>query len=298
MKKSKFKIISVLVLFAVVFITALSACSLEDLIDNYSGDIGEIEKTSSQSISVHCLDVGQGDAIFVELPDYKCMLIDAGVSGKGDYIKSYITARGYDKVDYLVATHPHADHIGSMDYIVNNMDIGQIYMPNVATTTKTYERLLEAVRDKGLKIKSAKAGMKIIDDDNLCVCIIAPAKIDEDNLNNCSVIIKITYLKDSYLLTGDAEKEELSAVTADMSADVLKVGHHGSRTSSTEEFFEEVNPKYALISCGTDNDYGHPHKETVKLLKQFNVEYYRTYIQGTITITSDGERNYRVITEK
>lgn len=285
-------------LLAVVLMTALSACSLEDLIDSYSDSSDVIGNTSSESITVHCLDVGQGDAIFVELPNYRCMLIDAGVSGKGDFIKSYITARGYNKLDYLVATHPHADHIGSMDYIVNNMAIGQIYMPNAVTTTKTYERLLEAVQSKGLKIKTAKAGMKIIDDGDLSVDIIAPDKIDEDNLNNCSVIVKITYLSDSYLFTGDAEKEELSSVTADMSADVLKVGHHGSRTSATEEFLEAVNPRYALISCGADNDYGHPHKETVKLLKEFDIKYYRTDIQGTITITSDGKRNYSIITEK
>ncbi len=149
-----------------------------------------------------------------------------------------------------------------------------------------------------MKIKSARAGMSIVDEEDLNVDILAPVEIDEGELNNCSIIIKITYESDSYLFIGDAEKEELSTVTADMSADVLKVGHHGSRTSTTEEFLEEVNPEYAVISCGVDNDYGHPHEEAISLLNEFNVEYYRTDLQGTIKITSDGSRNYSVTTEK
>lgn len=297
MIKSKLNIfIKVVLLFAVCTIT-LCACSFENLVDyylneNYAGSV------YADNISAHFIDIGQGDSIFIELPNHECMLIDAGIANKGEYIENYIISTGYDKVDYLIATHPHADHIGSMDYIVSNMDIGSIYMPKVSTTTKTYERLLEAVQEKGMKIKSARAGMSIVDEEDLNVDILAPVEIDEGELNNCSIIIKIIYESDSYLFIGDAEKEELSTVTADMSADVLKVGHHGSRTSTTEEFLEEVNPEYAVISCGIDNDYGHPHEEAVSLLNEFNVEYYRTDLQGTIKITSDGSRNYSVTTEK
>lgn len=297
MKKSKLNIfIKIVLLFAVCTIT-LCACSFENLVDyylneNYAGSV------YADNISAHFIDIGQGDSIFIELPNHECMLIDAGIANKGEYIEDYIISTGYDTIDYLIATHPHADHIGSMDYIVSNMDIGSIYMPKVSTTTKTYERLLEAVQEKGMKIKSARAGMSIVDEEDLNVDILAPVEIDEGELNNCSIIIKITYESDSYLFIGDAEKEELSTVTADMSADVLKVGHHGSRTSTTEEFLEEVNPEYAVISCGIDNDYGHPHEEAVSLLNEFNVEYYRTDLQGTIKITSDGSRNYSVTTEK
>lgn len=297
MKKSKLNIfIKIVLLFAVCTIT-LCACSFENLVDyylneNYAGSVYD------DNISAHFIDVGQGDSIFIELPNHECMLIDAGIANKGEYIENYIISTGYDTIDYLIATHPHADHIGSMDYIVSNMDIGSIYMPKVSTTTKTYERLLEAVQEKGMKIKSARAGMSIVDEEDLNVDILAPVEIDEGELNNCSIIIKITYESDSYLFIGDAEKEELSTVTADMSADVLKVGHHGSRTSTTEEFLEEVNPEYAVISCGIDNDYGHPHEEAISILNEFNVEYYRTDLQGTIKITSDGSRNYSVTTEK
>lgn len=297
MKKSKLNIIVKLLILIVVLLTTLSACSADFFLENYS-DNTAVSSEGNSDVSVHFLDIGQGDSIFVELPNGECMLIDAGVANKGEFIESYISESGYNKIDYLVATHPHADHIGSMAYIVSNMDIGQVYMPNVSTTTKTYEKLLEAIQQKGLKIKSAKAGMNIVEESDLRVDILAPVKIDEDELNNCSIIIKITYGYDSYLFIGDAEKEELDTVSSDMSADVLKVGHHGSRTSTTEKFLEQVNPKYAVISCGADNDYGHPHKETIDLLKMLDVEYYRTDIEGTITITSDGSRNYIIIKEK
>lgn len=297
MKKSKLNIIVKLLILIVVLLTTLSACSADFFLENYS-DNTAVSSEGNSDVSVHFLDIGQGDSIFVELPNGECMLIDAGVANKGEFIESYISESGYNKIDYLVATHPHADHIGSMAYVVSNMDIGQVYMPNVSTTTKTYEKLLEAIQQKGLKIKSAKAGMNIVEESDLRVDILAPVKIDEDELNNCSIIIKITYGYDSYLFIGDAEKEELDTVSSDMSADVLKVGHHGSRTSTTEKFLEQVNPKYAVISCGADNDYGHPHKETIDLLEMLDVEYYRTDIEGTITITSDGSRNYIIIKEK
>ncbi len=250
----------------------------------------ESKTTVSESgmLSVHYLDVGQGDSIFIELPNQKCMLIDAGENMYGKSITEYINNLGYKKIDYLVATHPHADHIGSMAYIVKHNDIGEIYMPKVTTTTKTYENLLTAISDKGLKVKSAKAGMNIIDDNDFSIDILAPVTIEEDDLNNCSIILKMNYKNDSFLFLGDAEKKELETVTADMSAEVLKVGHHGSRTSTTKALLEEVNPKYAVISLGKGNSYGHPHKSTLKLLDEFNVETYRTDEDGTIVISTDG----------
>lgn len=297
MKKSKLTLYIKLTFLFLVCVTTFCACSAEEFWNYYLNE-NNVDGVYTDSISAHYLDIGQGDSIFIELPNSECMLIDAGIGNKGEYIEDYIKNTGYDKIDYLIATHPHADHIGSMDYIVSNMNIGSIYMPNVIATTKTYERLLESVQEKGLKIRSAKAGMSIIDENDLSVDILGPVEIDEDELNNCSIIVKITYENDSYLFVGDAEKEELRTVDADMSADVLKVGHHGSRTSTTEEFLEEVSPRYAVISCGTDNDYGHPHKETINLLEDFNVEYYRTDLQGTITVTSDGSQNYSIMTEK
>lgn len=251
-------------------------------------NINQNSSANNENLVVHYLDVGQGDSIFVELPNSQTMLIDAGIRNEGEGIKDYIASLGYSAIDYLVATHPHADHIGSMAYVVENMDIKSIYMPKVSTTTKTYEKLLTAISDKNLKIKSAHSGMNILDEDDLNVDILGPVTIDEEELNNCSVIIKIKFKDDKFLFIGDAEKEELSSITSDVSADVLKVGHHGSRTSTTKDFLERVNPQIAVISVGKDNDYGHPHKNTLNLLNKFDIETYRTDKNGTITITSDG----------
>lgn len=279
-------ILKLTALFAVICL-ALCSCSINI---NVNGSDSESKTTVSEigMLSVHYLDVGQGDSIFIELPNQKCMLIDAGENMYGKSITEYINNLGYTNIDYLVATHPHADHIGSMAYVVKHNNIGVIYMPKVTTTTKTYENLLTAIADKGLKVKSAKAGMNIIDDNDFSINILAPVTIDEDNLNNCSVILKITYKNDSFLFLGDAEKKELETVTADMSAEVLKVGHHGSRTSTTKALLEKVNPKYAVISLGKDNSYGHPHKSTLKLLDEFGVETYRTDENGTVVISTEG----------
>lgn len=240
-------------------------------------------------LSVHFLDVGQGDSIFIELPDGKTMLIDAGENYYGNGIISYINDCGYEKVDYLAATHPHADHIGSMAYIVRHMDIGEVFMPKVSANTKTYENLLEAVSDKGLKIKSAKAGLTIAENDDYKITVAAPSVIDSENLNNSSAVIKLSYKNNSFLFTGDAEKEELSKIKTDISADVLKVGHHGSKTSTYSEFLDKVNPKYAVISVGKNNDYGHPHKNTLKLLSNYGITVFRTDKDKTIVFASDGD---------
>lgn len=184
-------ILKLTALFAVICL-ALCSCSINI---NANGSDSESKTTVSEigTLSVHYLDVGQGDSIFIELPNQKCMLIDAGENMYGKSITEYINNLGYTNIDYLVATHPHADHIGSMAYVVKHNNIGEIYMPKVTTTTKTYENLLTAIADKGLKVKSAKAGMNIIDGNDFSINILAPVTIDEDNLNNCSVILKITY---------------------------------------------------------------------------------------------------------
>ena len=200
-------ILKLTALFAVICL-ALCSCSINI---NVNGSDSESKTTVSKigTLSVHYLDVGQGDSIFIELPNQKCMLIDAGENMYGKSITEYINNLGYTNIDYLVATHPHADHIGSMAYVVKHNNIGEIYMPKVTTTTKTYENLLTAIADKGLKVKSAKVGMNIIDDNDFSINILAPVTIDEDNLNNCSVILKMTYKNDSFLFLGDAEKKEL-----------------------------------------------------------------------------------------
>lgn len=273
-----------LVISALLCVTMLCSCSIE---------LGEYPSQSNVTsakgnLSVHYLDVGQGDSIFIEFPDSETMLIDAGENYYGEGIIEYITNCGHSDIDYLVATHPHADHIGSMGYIVRNFEIGSVYMPKVSANTKTYENLLESISDKGLKVKSTKEGTIIKQSDDLTVEVVAPTTIDSADLNNCSIVMKITYKDVSYLFTGDAEKEELKEITSDISADVLKVGHHGSSTSTYEEFLEEVEPSIAVISVGEDNEYNHPHKSTLTLLEEFDCEIYRTDEDNTVTVSTDG----------
>lgn len=283
LKLSIFKVLPFLVLCAMLL------CSCSITFDNQQSSSST--QTQFQSdLKVHFLDVGQGDSIFVELPNNKCMLIDAGENYYGEGIINYINSTNHNKIDYLVATHPHADHIGSMSYIVNHMDIDSVCMTKALTNTKTFEKLLTALQKKKPKMINASAGVNIINEDNLKMDVVAPLTIDEDNLNNCSVIIKLTYKNNSFLFTGDAEEDELSDITADISADVLKVGHHGSKTSTTKDFLKAVNPQIAVISLGKNNDYGHPHKSTMNFLKKANCQIYRTDSDGTITITSDGDK--------
>ena len=284
MVKKNYKFNKILVIFLSIMLTFLCSCDL--ILDNNTNN--DISCDSVNSLSVHFLDVGQGDSIFIELPNSQTMLIDAGENYHGEGIINYINNCGYSKIDYLVATHPHSDHIGSMAYIVRNFEIGEIYMPKVSTTTATYENLLNSISKKGLKIKSAAAGMNITYFDDFTADIIAPEEIDEKNLNNSSIVIKMTLGNKSFLFMGDAEKSEINSITADVSADVLKVGHHGSRTSTTADFLEMVQPSIAVISCGIDNDYGHPHESTLKFLNDINCEIYRTDKDKTITVTTDG----------
>lgn len=279
-----------LITMSILSVVILCSCSFDY---NFYFDNSDAKNSTASeaamNLTVHYLDIGQGDSIFLELPDSHTMLIDAADKNYGEGIVEYINNCGYSKIDYLIATHPHADHIGSMQYVVENMDIGSVYMPKVSATTNTYENLLTAISDKGLKIKSATAGMSIIDENGLTIDVVAPLTIDEDNLNNCSIILKLTYKNNSFLFTGDAEEEELETITADIYADVLKVGHHGSETSTTEEFLTLVNPSIAVISVGKDNEYDHPHKSTMTYLEDFGCEIYRTDEDKTVIVSSDGD---------
>lgn len=244
---------------------------------------------SDGGVRVTVLDVGQGDSIFIELPDNRCMLIDSGESEYGDTVADYISSAGYKKIDYLVATHPHADHIGGMKKAVNSFDIGKIYMPRASADTKTFEKLLKAIDDKGLKINTAKAGVSILAEDNLSIDIIAPNSDSYEELNNYSAVIKLTYGKVKFLFMGDAEKESEGEITADVSADFVKVGHHGSKTSSGEEFVSRVGARVAAVSVAEENDYNLPNEATLSRWRQSGAEVMMTKDKGSIVAETDGE---------
>lgn len=296
MRFDKKSLTSLIVIFAVLL--ALVGVKV------FNGDVDDSKPASLKTpdndgkLVVHFLDVGQGDSEFIELPNGQCMLIDASVSSYGDKIVETIEGCGYTEIDYLVATHPHADHIGGMTDVVESFEIGEIYMPKATSTSKTFEGLLTAISDKGLQINTANTGVTIYSDSDVQIDILAPVSESYDDTNNYSAVVKITYGSNSFLFTGDAEKlsenEMLDYCYDELSSGVLKVGHHGSDTSSSDEFLQVVNPKYAVISCGADNSYGHPHTETINKFKDMGIDYYRTDINGTVTISCDGNGNYDI----
>lgn len=267
---------------------------------------GEVSEQSVVNL-VHFIDVGQGDSILVESNgDY--MLVDAGEEDKGDDVVKYIRSLGIEELNYVVATHPHSDHIGGMDDVIKSLKVENIIMPNMTATTKCFENMLDAVEENNVNVIIGEAGYDFNMGDFNC-SIVGPVTIGDD-ANNNSVVMKLAYKEDSILLTGDCSKEEERDIiesNADISADLLKAGHHGSSTSDSEEFVGRVSPEIAVISCGKDNEYGHPHKETLDTFSEYGVEVHRTDEEGTIIaecsgsgikLTSERENNSTVDNEE
>lgn len=253
--------------------------------------------TNNDLLKVHYLDVGQGDSIFVELPNNETMLIDAAESYQSENIINYLKNLNYQKIDYVIGTHPHTDHIGGLKDIINTFEIGKIYMPKVVSTTKTYESLLMAIKDKNLKINTAKAGTSIIDTDALKINILAPNNSTYTELNNYSVVTKITYGTTKFLFMGDSEKLIENEIKENVTADVIKIGHHGSNTSSSIDFIKKVNAKYGIISVGLNNKYNLPKEETITNWENSGTKIYLTSTNGTIRASSDGT-NIKIESEK
>lgn len=239
-------------------------------------------------LKVHFIDVEQGDSIFIELPNRQTMLIDAGESYKGEIISNYIRKLEYSDIDYIIGTHPHADHIGGLAYIINNFDVGRIYMPKAVSTSKTYENLLNTISQKGLKVTTAKSGINILNSEKLKIDIIAPNSDSYNNLNNYSAVIKIVYGNRKFLFMGDAETKSENEIISDVSADVIKIGHHGSDISSGQSFVNKVNAKYAIIMVGNNNKYDHPYQTIIDRWVNSGAEVYRTDKDGNIIVSSDG----------
>jgi len=253
---------------------------------------GQSAAQAAPALKFHFLDVGQADCILAQLPNGQIMLIDAGNNDDVSTIITYLKKQNVKKINYLVATHPHEDHIGSMDSVIRSFQIGKVYMPKATTTTKTFKDLLLAIKAKNLKINTAKAGTVILNQGNLKINFVAPCGSNYDDLNNWSAVTRIQYGNNSFLLTGDAEalsEQEILSSGANLKANVLKVGHHGSSSSTSPAFLKAVAPKYAVISVGTGNKYGHPHKVTLTKLTNAKVQVYRTDQDGTIIATSDGK---------
>lgn len=268
----------------------------ENVVAQESPDINT-NVVEGQDVVVKFFDVGQADSILVQSAGVN-MLIDAGTNNMGNTVVQNLKDLGITKINYLVGTHPHEDHIGGMDDVINNFEIGTIYMPKVQTNTKTFEDVLDAISNKGLTITTPEVGYVFEVGNTKCEVMCAGTGTTEENsnLNLSSIVIRMVYGEESFLFMGDAEEKNETSRQWPQTT-VLKVGHHGSDTSSSESFLNQVKPEISVISVGINNTYGHPKKTTLDKLNALETSIYRTDQNGTITITCDGT-NCVVTTEK
>lgn len=242
-------------------------------------------------LEVHFIDVGQGDCTLL-INDGHAMLIDAGDNDQGTKVQKYLQERGIEKLDYVIGTHPDADHIGGLDVILTKFDCDVVMFPEAESDTFAYRRMMEAVAYKGYQITGPEL-FKTYALGNASFEIVGPAKGYAESSNNDSIALKVTFGENSFLFIGDAEKEaqmDMMQSGAELESDVLKAGHHGSSDSADQLFLETVRAEFAVISCGMGNDYGHPHKGTLKLFREFGVKVFRTDEQGSVTAISDGSK--------
>lgn len=305
-QKRKNKLIYLLIVFIVAVAVAVSEYMMtkdstepsEDGISSAFDSAYEsaqiIEGDSgNDGIAVHFIDVGQGDCSLIVCGDYT-VLIDAGERGNEDNVTEYLRNYGIDELDYVVATHPHSDHVGSLDEVIEAFKVKNVIMPRLTEvntpSNSIYSDLLKAVKASGAKVIAAKSGNKYALGDAV-MTVLGPVN-QSDNLNNMSVVVRVDYDESSFLFQGDAEIDEENDILetgADIDCDILRVGHHGSYTSSSANYLKQVTPEIAVISCGIDNDYDHPHDKPLKRIKKHTQEIYRTDLCSDIVITSDGE---------
>ena len=256
------------------------------VIDKKDVDYKRVEVTTDNKLRVYFIDVGQADSILLSINNHN-MLIDSGNYNDRFKLTKYIKSLGIEKFDYVIGSHAHEDHIGSMSYIIKNFDIDHYIMPSTETKYNSYKYTIKALDKKNMKVEEPIIGSKIKLEDVSCKIIYSDD--DEEDINNNSIVMKCTFFNNSYLFTGDTTSDiEHKIIDKDLKSDVLKVAHHGSRYSSSAVFLDKVNPKYAIIPCGIDNEYGYPHKVTLEKLNKLNVKVFRTDLDGTIISTSDG----------
>ena len=253
----------------------------------------ETQTTTSPSgieTRVHFINVGQGDSILIQSPNGKAMLIDGGIKGEGDNVVAYIREQGVSELDYVVATHPDADHIGGLIDVLNSISIKNFIDSGKVHTSQTYEEMITLIGDKNIPYIVPTIGQQIALDDELNITVLSADESASDN-NEASIVLKASYGDISFLLTGDAgiEMEQQMMATQNVQATILKAGHHGSNTSSSPAFIEAVSPEATILSYGQDNKYGHPHFEVIESLQAVGSKIYGTAEEGHIVVTTDGK---------
>ncbi len=255
------------------------------------------------ALSVIVLDVGQGNAIFVQMPNGRTMLIDTGEYEYWKRLDGYLKSFGVARLDAVIGSHPHSDHIGSLQSVIKNYEVGNLYMPKVDYDSNTYQNLLRAIRSKGMRATATKGGpnQTIALDDGVEIRVLAPNSDAYDDLNDYSIVVRLSYAGHSMLIPADAtrrsEAEMLGAFDERvLKSDVLLVSHHGSNTSSSAAFLKVVDPEAAIISLGANNDYGHPHTEVVSRLQKRQIPIYRTDELGCIAVFFT-DKGYEIVPE-
>lgn len=282
-------------LFVVVMLIALLITYLSPYLEEYFGNDSQprepIPVGDGEYIEIHVIDVGQGDSILIRTAGGD-MLIDAGPASGEDELKAYLTEMQVDDLEYAVFTHPDADHIGCADMVLTDYTVSNVIMPEHEKTTKTYQRMMAALDASGATLVSPKPDTTFTLG-SMTVTILAPIEDKYSSTNDYSVVMRLDFGETSFMMTGDAEETAEQDILAKYSTemldcDVLKVGHHGSDTSTSQLFLDAVSPEIALISCGVGNTYGHPYAVTLQKLEAASAAIYRTDEWGDIVLTSDG----------
>lgn len=292
--RNRIGLLFIILMLATAFLTGcgtFSAASSENAVQTAS---------ASRLLTVKMLNVGQGDAVLIQT-EKQTVLIDTSDLDEQDKLRAELKKAGITRIDKVILTHPHADHIGGMPVVLKEFSVGEVYDNGMPSTSKVYLGYMKMLKQQDVLRKSLKAGDVLDFGSGVSFHVFAPTEKDQQegsqkgykhDPNNESIVGKLMYGEFSMLFTGDAEKKEeapiLTAYGGEVRANILKSGHHGSKTSSSKEFLRAVAPEAVLISCGAGNDYGHPHKETMKKYRAMKLKIYETDKNGTITITSDG----------